>query len=214
MLDPRSWNSTAAEPAADYACAKYLSQPCRRFYRAIDVDAPPQVVFRWLCQLKVASYSYDWPAKPAGRPRRRRGMAGPRRAVRPHWPVVVVMGHFSRRRSRPTDRSRLVDQWWTRARRRAMDDRESAGGRARLVADGGGLEKRPPGLPALAAVVVLTWLLWPLTCLNGPRLRLTAVRLNPAGSSDSRLSADHTRTRFATSAVRARGPPATRCISS
>ena len=55
----RFWNSTAAENAADYPAHRYATTPYRTLIRAVDVAAPAAVVFRWLCQLKLAPYSYD-----------------------------------------------------------------------------------------------------------------------------------------------------------
>ena len=57
---PYTWGSTAAERAAPYPCDRAIDAPDEACFRAVDVDAPPSVVFRWLCQLRAAPYSYDW----------------------------------------------------------------------------------------------------------------------------------------------------------
>jgi hypothetical protein len=54
-----NWNATDDECRASYPCDKFVHGPHRVLMRAIDIEAPVSVVFRWICQLKVAPYSYD-----------------------------------------------------------------------------------------------------------------------------------------------------------
>jgi hypothetical protein len=53
-----NWGATAEERAAQLPCDE-LMPGAVRFDRAISIDAPPAIVFAWLCQLRVAPYSYD-----------------------------------------------------------------------------------------------------------------------------------------------------------
>jgi hypothetical protein len=55
----RDWGSTAEERARPYPCDTILADSDEDYFRAVDVAAPVPVVFRWLCQLRVAPYSYD-----------------------------------------------------------------------------------------------------------------------------------------------------------
>ncbi|WP_431782920.1 hypothetical protein [Streptomyces chumphonensis] len=59
MKLPREWGVREAEVLAHYPCDDLLSSPREHWYRAVTVRADAATVFRWLCQLKVAPYSYD-----------------------------------------------------------------------------------------------------------------------------------------------------------
>jgi hypothetical protein len=56
----RNWGSTPAEREMVFPCDRYLHEPGEALFRAVDVEAPASIVFRWLCQLRAAPYSYDW----------------------------------------------------------------------------------------------------------------------------------------------------------
>lgn len=53
------WGSTEAERQLAFACDEHLPRADTVLFRAVSVDAPVPLVFRWLCQLRVAPYSYD-----------------------------------------------------------------------------------------------------------------------------------------------------------
>src|SRR4029453_13224665 len=53
------WGSTAGERAESYPCEGFVPDADLAVYRAIDISAPVPVVYRWLCQLRKAPYSYD-----------------------------------------------------------------------------------------------------------------------------------------------------------
>jgi hypothetical protein len=56
----RNWGSTVQERRGQFPCDALVTQPYAVLFRALDVEAQVAVVFRWLCQLRVAPYSYDW----------------------------------------------------------------------------------------------------------------------------------------------------------
>jgi hypothetical protein len=59
MRVPRVWGATEAETGAAYPCDVHATDSSQDWFRAVTVDADAATVFRWLCQLRVAPYSYD-----------------------------------------------------------------------------------------------------------------------------------------------------------
>jgi hypothetical protein len=56
---PEVWGATEAEVAAHYPCDEVLTGPAESWCRAVPSAADPATQYRWLCQLKIAPYSYD-----------------------------------------------------------------------------------------------------------------------------------------------------------
>ena len=55
-----TWGTTPDERQRSFPCDASLPHVDAQLYRGITIKASPEVVFRWLCQLRVAPYSYDW----------------------------------------------------------------------------------------------------------------------------------------------------------
>jgi hypothetical protein len=56
----QTWGTEAQERELTYPCDRFIPQTEAALYRGVTIDAPAPIVFRWLCQMRVAPYSYDW----------------------------------------------------------------------------------------------------------------------------------------------------------
>jgi hypothetical protein len=56
----RQWGTTAAERSLAFPCDELALEGDAVLFRGVSVNAPTATVYRWLCQLRVAPYRYDW----------------------------------------------------------------------------------------------------------------------------------------------------------
>jgi len=54
------WGITVHECLLKYPCDRYMETFHDTYYRGVTIHADPKNIFRWICQMKVAPYSYDW----------------------------------------------------------------------------------------------------------------------------------------------------------
>ncbi|HEX9418885.1 MAG TPA: hypothetical protein VGA81_07520 [Methylomirabilota bacterium] len=55
-----TWGTEEAERRLPFVCDGHVPRPDAVYFRGITVRATPERLFRWLCQLRGAPYSYDW----------------------------------------------------------------------------------------------------------------------------------------------------------
>lgn len=54
------WGVSDAEVALRFGCDELLDAPVLAAWRGVTVAAPPERVWPWVGQIRVAPYSYDW----------------------------------------------------------------------------------------------------------------------------------------------------------
>ena len=94
------WGVDDAEVAAHYGCDDLVLEPVLAAWRGVTVQAPADVVWRWVGQVRVAPYSYDWVDN--------RGRRSPRTLLALDPPVVGEP--FTRSGGRPLGRVLAVEE--------------------------------------------------------------------------------------------------------
>lgn len=54
------WGTEPDERRLAFPCDHLITHPDAVVYRGVTIHANPEVIFRWVCQMRVAPYSYDW----------------------------------------------------------------------------------------------------------------------------------------------------------
>src|SRR5687768_16216757 len=54
-----TWGTSPEETRYSFPCDELISHPDDSLFRGVTIKAHADVVFRWLCQMRVAPYSYD-----------------------------------------------------------------------------------------------------------------------------------------------------------
>jgi hypothetical protein len=55
----QTWGTEARERELTFPCDRFIPRHEAALYRGVTIDAAAPIVFRWLCQLRTAPYSYD-----------------------------------------------------------------------------------------------------------------------------------------------------------
>lgn len=55
-----TWGTAPEERRLAFPCDGIIQEPDDALYRGVTVNASESTIFRWLCQLRAAPYSYDW----------------------------------------------------------------------------------------------------------------------------------------------------------
>lgn len=56
----KTWGVSPRETNIPYPCDRRLINFNDTLFRGITICAGPQTIYRWLCQMRIAPYSYDW----------------------------------------------------------------------------------------------------------------------------------------------------------
>jgi hypothetical protein len=54
------WGVNESETSRFYPCDDFVAAPVLQVWRGVDVQVPPEALWPWVAQVRVAPYSYDW----------------------------------------------------------------------------------------------------------------------------------------------------------